>query len=592
MMAPPPKLKVSEWADAERRLSSEASAEPGRWRTDRAPYQREILNAVNDPSVEMVVVMSSAQVGKTELLLNTIGYFVDYDPAPIMLLQPTTTMAEAFSKDRLAPMVRDTPAINGKISDSKSRDSGNTILHKSFPGGHITMSGANSPASLASRPIRILLADEVDRFPASAGTEGDPFNLARKRTTTFWNKKVLAVSTPTVKGASRIEALYEESDQRRYHLECPECGTGQPLKWANIDFKTVCHACEHCGALSNQNAWMAKPGEWVSYAENSRVAGFHLNELVSPWRRWEDIIDDFLKAKSKPELLKTFVNTSLGETWEEEGDGVDHGILYQRREHYDSIPEKAVVLTAAVDVQDDRLEIGVEAWGAGDENWKIDYRILRGDLALPEIWKRLDDELQNTYQHESGVELRIACTTIDSGGHYTEQVYKFTKPREGRRIYAIKGRGGEGRPLVSRPSKSNKGKVSLFSVGVDTAKELVYARLQNPEPGAGYIHFPVKEIFDPEYFEQLTAEKRITKYSKGFPRLEWVKTRSRNEALDIAVYNLAALTILSPNYTKLAARLQPEEQPEPEKTHAQKVVAQRRKAKHSRNKQGFVNSWR
>ena len=189
VLSPPPELTVSQWADEYRRLSPEASAEPGRWNTDRAPYQREIMDAINDARCEEVIIMSSAQVGKTELILNIIGYYIDYDPSPILVLQPTRDMAETFSKDRLAPMLRDTPALKGKVKDARSRDSGNTILHKTFPGGHITMVGANSAAGLASRPIKIVLMDEVDRYPASAGTEGDPIKLAEKRTTTFWNRK-------------------------------------------------------------------------------------------------------------------------------------------------------------------------------------------------------------------------------------------------------------------------------------------------------------------------------------------------------------------------------------------------------------------
>lgn len=563
LAAPPPDLLTSEWADAERRLSSEASAEPGRWRTSRAPYQKKILDAICDPSVESVVVQSSAQVGKTELLLNIIGYHVDYDPAPILLLQPTVDMAQAFSKDRLAPMVRDTPALKKKVSASKSRESGNTILHKTFPGGHITMAGANSPASLASRPIRILLADEVDRYPISAGSEGDPFNLAKKRSTTFWNKKIVAVSTPTVKGISRIESLYEDSTQEQYCLPCPACEENQPLKWSNIVFEPVGHACESCGVVSSQDEWMKRPGTWIAQQKHRNTRGFHLNELVSPWRRWSDIIEDFKQAKKNPETLKTFVNTSLGETWEEEGQEIDSSPLYARREHYPAqVPNEAVVLTAAVDVQDDRLEVGVEGWGLSEENWKIDFQIFRGDPARPEIWKRIDEFLQGRYKHESGVELGISCTAIDSGGHYAQEVYKFVKTREVRRVFAIKGKSQAGAPVVSRPNKSNLGKINLYTIGVDTAKETLFARLKAFEPGPGYIHFPVLPNFDEEYFEQLTGEKRVKKYVKGRPTYEWKKTRTRNEALDIAVYNLAALYILNPNYRALSKRLNVEEKPD------------------------------
>lgn len=540
--------------------------------------------------------MSSAQVGKTELLLNTIGYFVDYDPSPILLLQPTLDMAQAFSKDRLAPMVRDTSSLKGKIADSKSRSSGNTMLHKSFPGGHITMAGANSPASLASRPIRILLADEVDRFPVSAGAEGDPFNLAKKRTTTFWNKKILAVSTPTVKGASRIETLYEESSRDQYHLPCPHCGDYHPISWKNIDFDTVTHTCETCGTMSTQDEWLKGHGKWISKSpENKKHKGFHLNELVSPWRRWDQIVEDFREAKKSPDTLKVWVNTSLGETWEEQGESVDHNSLYIRREHYAAqVPEKALVLTCAVDVQDDRLEMKVKAWGEGEESWLIDYDVLRGDLSRPEIWERLRDFLDKKYTHQSGVSLGLACTCIDSGGHFTEQVYKFVKPLESRRVYAIKGKSVPGSPVVSRPSRANKAKINLFSIGTDTAKELIFARLKIAEMGAGFFHFPHGlPLADEEYFQQLTAEKAVTRFKNGQPYRKWEKTRPRNEALDLEVYNLAALYILNPNFKRLAERFE-EKPPEAIEPNPQQKIQINRRTAHRRTQQktGFVNAWR
>jgi len=607
---------VSEWADAERRLSPEASAEPGRWRTDRAPYQKEILDAAGSAEpqtilfrgddgelnsyiisyVDTAVMMSSAQVGKTELLLNLIGYFVDHDPSPILLLQPTIDMGQAFSKDRLSPMVRDTPALTGKIADSSKKTSGNTILHKSFPGGHITIAGANSPASLASRPIRTVLADEVDRYPLSAGSEGDPLSLATKRTLTFWNKKKIIVSTPTVKGVSVIERMYDDSTQEQYCLPCPDCGHMQPLKWANIVFDCAGHTCEKCGAINDQDKWKKQPGVWIAQKQHPTTRGFHLNELLSPWRRWEQIIAEFKQAKKSRETLKTFVNTSLGETWEEEGETIDHSVLYSRREHYKvEVPAQVVVLTCAVDVQDDRLEIGVEGWGDGEENFKIDYSILRGDPSRPELWNRLSETLDKRYTHETGIQMRIACTVIDSGGHYTQQVYKYVKPREGLRVYAIKGRSTVGSPVVNRPSKANLGKVSLFTIGTDTAKETIFARLKNNEPGAGYIHFPVSPLFDEEYFAQLTGEKCTTKYVKGRPVKVWVKTRTRNEALDIAVYNLAALYILNPNIKILKTRLMPQQEPKPEpeqESNFDSVVTPRAKNKKRNRRGGYMSSWK
>ena len=324
---PPPDLTVSDWADAERRLSSESSAEPGIWRTDRAPYQRGIMDAVADETVREIWVMKSAQVGWTEILNNVIGYHIHQDPAPMLLVQPTLEMAEAWSKDRLAPMVRDTPALAERIADPRSRDSGNTLLHKKFAGGHLTVAGANSPAGLASRPIRIVLFDEVDRYPASAGTEGDPISLGKKRAATFWNRKVLAGSTPTIKGSSRIESGFESGDQRFYHVPCVHCGELQRLVWSQVRWpdgqpELAVYACVACGAelTDADKPKMLRAGQWVASRESRGIASFHISELYSPWSTWADMAVAFVQAKKLPETLQTWINTSLGETFEERGD--------------------------------------------------------------------------------------------------------------------------------------------------------------------------------------------------------------------------------------------------------------------------------
>lgn len=560
-VSPPPKLTVSQWADESRYLSSEASAESGKWKTSRAEYQRGIMDAFSDPLIHTVVWMSSAQVGKTECLNNIVGYFIDQDPSPILLLQPTLEMGQAWSKDRLAPMLRDSPALKNKVEDSKSRDSGNTILHKSFSGGHITISGANSPASLASRPIRVLLMDEVDRYNASAGAEGDPVNLASKRTTTFWNKKRMLTSTPTIKGVSRIERAYEESDMRRYFVPCHSCGHEQHLifgnvKWEKDNPSTALYYCEKCGQGWNDlQRWNSiKKGHWVAEREVKGIAGFHLNEIYSPWVSLADMVSNFLEAKKSKETLKTFVNTSLGETWEEEGIQLDDNELLARREEYDKVPSDALVLVASVDVQDDRLEIEVKGFGVGEESWGIDYKIIYGDPSKSIVWKDLDDALLQTYENEDGYTMRIACTCIDSGGHFTNEVYKFTKNKEARRVYAVKGSSASGAPLVNRGTRSNKSNVKLFAVGTDTAKELIFARLKIEDFGAGYMHFS-KKLHDEEYFKQLTAEKITTKFIRGFPSRVWTKTRARNEALDLNVYALAALAILNPNWNALQSNV-------------------------------------
>jgi len=566
----PPSLTISQWADQKRKLSPESSAEPGQFVTDRAPYQRGMMDAYNDPTIKQIVFMTSAQIGKTEIINNIVGYVIDQDPGPLMLLQPTLDMAKAWSKDRLAPMLRDTPCLHGKVKDPRSRDSDNTVFHKVFPGGHITMAGSNSPASLASRPIRIVLADEVDRYPVSAGTEGDPVNLVKKRTKTFWNRKIILTSTPTIKGASRIEIAYEESDKRRYYVPCPHCKQFQHLQWSQIKWDrgpknehlptTAVYVCEHCNANIEEKYkyQMLREGEWRIEGESKGIAGFHINELYSPWSSWPEIIEDFLASKPSPETLKTWVNTTLGETFEEQGDSVNHGSLFARREQYQAdVPQDALVLVCGVDHQDDRLEYEVKGYGLGFENWGIEYGVIYGDPAQGDVWIDLDAILQKSYKHESGAILYIGACCIDSGGHHTQMVYDYVKRFQGQRVFATKGVGGPGRPIVSAPSKKQSGKerrkVDLFTVGVDSAKSLLYSNLRVIESGPGYCHYPM--AYTEEYFLQLTAEKCVTKFDKGFPKKVWIKTRPRNEALDISVLCDVAIKILNPVMEVLAQQM-------------------------------------
>ena len=438
VLAPPPDMTISEWADEYRRLSSESSAEPGRWRTSKAPYQKEIMDAICDVSIQKVVVMSAAQIGKTDgFILNPIGYFMHYDPSPIMVLQPTIQMGESFSKDRLSPMLRDTPVLRDKVND-KARNSGNTILQKIFPGGHVTIVGANSPSSLASRPIRILLADEIDRYPATAGNEGDPLLLAGKRLTTFWNKKEVDVSTPTIKGLSRIEVEYEHSTQEEWNVPCPACGALTPLEWANIVFdannlEEISCACPECGVVSSETEWKEHfgGGKFVARFPERKVRGFHLNALASMFVEWREIVQKFItandeKKKGNIELLKVWTNTEMGQTWEEEGEQIETDDLYKRREKYNcEVPEEVLVLTAGVDVQDDRFEVEVVGWGVDKESWGIRYQAIYGDLKLKPVWNELDAFLSQTFTTADGRRLKIICTCVDSGGHFTNQVYRF-----------------------------------------------------------------------------------------------------------------------------------------------------------------------
>lgn len=590
-LKPPPRLTVSEWADNFRKLSAESSAEPGSWQTSRAEYQRGIMDAISDPAIETVVLMMGAQMGKSECLNNVVGYHIAQDPSPILVVQPTLDMAQTWSKDRLAPMLRDTPALQGLVKDPRSRDSGNTTLHKSFPGGHVTGCGANSPASLASRPIRIVLCDEVDRFPVSAGSEGDPVTLARKRSATFWNRKIILVSTPTNKGASRIEQAYEESDKRLYYVPCHDCGHEQTLKWSQVKFdadrpESAGYACESCGAIWDDasRARAVRRGEWRSTEKFAKTAGFCVSGLYSPWIPLEDAVRDFLAARKQPATLRVWVNTYLAETWEEDGEGVDDYSLSERAEDWgDIVPADGLILTAGVDVQDDRLEAEIVAWGKEEESWSIAYKTIHGDPSGPIVWRELDEFLYGVYEHEFGEEMVVRATCVDSGGHHTQAVYKYVSTREAKRVFAIKGVGGEGKPMVGKPSKNNIGKIKLFPVGVDTIKYELFSRFKITEPGPGYCHFP--EGRDPEYYKQLTAEKIATKYHKGFARREFVKIRTRNEALDVRVYAKAALALLNVNLNGLAMKMS-------HRKEAHVEVKQQKPPVRAKNPSSFVNRWR
>jgi len=569
IMAPPPLIKISEWADLKRILSAGASAEPGRWITARAEYQREIMDALNDSECVKIVIMSSAQVGKTEIILNIIGYYIDYDPSPILVIQPTETMAETFSKDRLAKMIRDTPSLSEKISSVKSRDSENTILHKTFAGGHITMIGANAPSGLASRPIKILLCDEVDRYPTSAGTEGDPVDLAEKRTTTFWNKKIVMVSTPTIKNASRIEIDYNESSKEKWNVACPCCGQYQPFEWPRLRFTDAKMKCKFCEEYFSETEWKQQHGKWIAENDNRKVRGFHLNEMASPWKSWREIIKDYQKAwktykkTGNPQMLKVWVNTALGETWEEKGEVADDTTLVNRRVNYNSdLPEGVLLVTAGIDVQDDRFEIEIVGWGNGYESWGIKAEKIYGDLGnSEEPWKKLEEYLEKELYFDNGNGLLIAASCIDTGGHHTTKTYKWLKKMtaKGKRIYGIKGMGGAGLPFIYKISTNNSEKIKIFILGVDEGKDTLKSRLTLKEPGPGYCHFPLntERGYDEDFIKGFTSEQKVTRINKkGKPEVAWVKRSGiRNEPLDMRNYATAAVDILNPNWRLLEQKV-------------------------------------
>lgn len=589
---PPPRLTVSEWAQNNRYLSPEASAEAGKWYNERAPHLVAPMDALSplDPC-QHVVCKFSSQTGKTEIILNFIGYTVEHDPAPMMVIQPNTTpMGEAFSKDRVAPMVRDTPSLFGKIADAKSRSSGNTLLHKKFSGGHLTIGGANSPAGLASRPIRKIAFDEIDRYEVTK--EGDAVALATKRTQTFFNRKILKVSSPTYHDTG-IDAAYQICEQQHeLHLICPSCDASQMpflrhFVWPKDEPENAQYVCEHCGVAHSFDLEdkIKTSAHWVQIKnDGDHSKGYWMNQFASPFARWGETIREFVEASKDPTKLQTVVNTAFAECWEESGEKISDDELMNRREDYVTLPEGVLVLVAAVDTQDDRLEVEVAGYGVGNESWGVEYKVFYGDPSGEEVWARLDKYLQGTYEHDSGHKLHIAATCIDSGGHHTTSVYDFCKGKETRRIFAIKGGSGWGRPVVSAPRPARYGRnprpVKLFIVGVDEAKRIVHARLRIEEAGVGYCHFP--KTYDERFFSQLSAEEIRTKFVKGARKKYWHQTKARNEALDLRAYQLAALTILDPDYELLAARMNAE----PEEATAPKT-----KTKPAGRRQSYVKRY-
>lgn len=577
-MVPDVILPVSKWADRYRFLSPVASAEPGPYRTDRTPYAREPMDCLSLHSPwERTVLQWAAQLGKTEIGNNWTGSVIHLTPGPMLIVEPTVDMVRKVSKQRIAPMIETTPVLRALVRESRSRDSGNTITQKDFPGGTLLMTGANSASGLRAMPIRYLFMDEVDAYPGDVDGEGSPVDLAEKRTTTFARRKMLYTSTPTIRGLSLIESLYARSDQRRYYVPCMHCGHMDWIQWrsggyygnegvhhsiyfADRDPSTAAMLCNVCGCLTDEGhkSAMLERGEWRATAPgDGRTAGFHLSALYSPlgWKSWAQCVHDFLHSKDDPSKLKVFVTTVLGETWEESGDSVSAGTLAARLEDYGAdVPNGAGVLVASVDVQGDRLEAKVKGYGAGEESWLVAFTQILRDPATLAAWHELDGFLQQPFLHVSGRRCYVECVTVDSGGLHTEHVYRYCKARlaQGRRVYPVKGDTTHGKPLVARPSIHNRYRVPLFMLCVNTGKELVMSRLQVAAHGPGYMHMP-SAVADQEYLEQLTAEKAVRKHMPGKGTVKvWVKVRDRNEALDLEVYAMAALHILG---QKLISRL-------------------------------------
>jgi phage terminase large subunit GpA-like protein len=556
---PPPRLTLSEWADRHAYLSKETSAGAGKFRS--FSYQDGLMDAISDPSVTKITVMKSARIGFTTCVDHAIGYFLHQDPSPILLVLPRVEDAEDFSRSEVAPMLANTPVLRELTGELKGKDSNQRISKRVFRNGSsIAFIGANSPAGFRRITARIVLCDEIDGFPvAGAGDEGDQIILATKRSDTFWNRKIILGSTPTIKGASRVEKSFNESDQRRYHVPCPQCGARQVLRWANLRWdkgsngehlpETAHMVCDKgCVIEESTKEWMIDRGEWVaSKPEVQGHAGFAIwaGYSLFPNASWSNLVSEFLRVKDDPQQLQTFVNVVLGETWEATADRVDGSSLVNRLENYgpESLPDEIRFLVAGTDTQSDRFETTVLGIGANDETWVVDHVIHLGDPAQQQLWVDYDHFLLGGYHTTSGRELRIRAVSIDAGGKWAQLVANFAQSRLGRRVYAIAGLASSQAATPIWPIRSSKTQHGqrIFMLNVNRAKELIYSRLRIEKSGPGFIHFPAGECFDQTYFEQLTSERILTKYRRGVPYRVWdLPSGKRNEALDCLTYAVAA----------------------------------------------------
>lgn len=585
-MTPPDDLTVTQWAEAKRRLSAESAAEPGPWRTERTPYLREPMDAFTDPKVRHIVMVAASQVGKSEFLNNCIGYIIDEDPGSILFIHPTTIDAQEYSKLRIAPMLRDSPALRQKIAAPKSRDSHNTILQKAYPGGILTMCGSTEAHALASKPIRYVFGDERDRWATSAGNEGDPWDLAMARQTTFYNAKAVEVSTTTIKNASAIEAAYYTGTMERWNSKCPHCGEYHEIRWSDIRFeydeiivshkktykvKKVYYTCSGCGCISTEAEMKRAPAKWI--AENPEAYGqgtrsFWLNAFVSQWASWESIVLKYLNALGSTKKMQVVFNTCFGEPWEDRGDIEDEDSLLARREDYGKdkngepveLPPGVLVLTAGVDTQDDRMEYEIVGHGFFGETWGIEKGIVMGRPDDDATWNKLDEVVfDRVMRFENGVGLRVSMSFVDEGGHFTQSVRAQCNARISKKVFCIKGMPGQDKPYISPPKKQKifvnqiaVGTCWQYQLGVDSGKEIIMDNLRVQTPGQKYCHFPKRDDYGSAYFAGLLSETKVYDPNKKQP-WSWKKIpgHERNEPLDCRNYALAAFKALPKNLDEI-----------------------------------------
>lgn len=603
-MAPPPDLKVSQYADASLIVASGRMAGT-QWRTDAIPYQRGMLDVFHEPGIEHAVFMLSSQVGKTSVALVHVANHIENDPCPILVVQPNADpMGKDFVKNRLDPMIKASPGLRDAVSKKRIKDSSNTTTHKEFVGGSLDVAGAQSASSLAARSVRLLVLDEIDRYPAELPGEGSTIEVAMARTVTYGSmRQIIMLSSPTIEDAP-IHHWFKRGDQRYQFIPCPKCAcefryTWKQVKWKDNNPLTARIHCPHCdhGLSESERVGQLQHGRWISrydwlvehpedaplfppQPDDTRpdpgVASFHIWAGYSPLIRLSLVVSDFIGARNAQKAgdngpMHAWMNTKLGEPVPQaRGEGVEPHDVLKHREHYPEgcdVPGGACILTMGVDVQDDRLEALIVAWGPGEECWLLDHRQIWGNTdKLPgdasafdtSPWAEIDRLLDETFRHESGARMPVHTTCIDSGGHRTSTVYDYVYRKPGRRVLAIKGMDGE-RPIVSHPSMRRWGKhereVPLYTLGVDGLKSLNVPRLMIDEPGPGYVHLPHATWANEEFAAQLTSERLVTKFEKGRPYQYWRPFRERNEALDMFNYALAALRHAVPDTRKLPAML-------------------------------------
>lgn len=613
-------LTVSRWADKNRRLTSDSAAEVGRWRTSRTPYMTEILDCFTDPLVEHIVVVASSQVGKTEAELSIIGFCIDQDPGPILVVYPTIENAKTFSETRINPLLESTRCLKRKVAAEKSRSAANTKRQKKFLGGYLVLTGSNVANDLKSMPIRYVLGDERDSWAKSASKEGDPWELAVARTRTFYNRKLVEVSTPTIKGASSIADAYELGTMERWKTQCPHCGEFNEIVFENIYFpdhkvierggsKTfevgrIYYECPQCAAVSDERTMKSQPSKWVAEVPEARTLhktrSFWITAWASPWATWESIILQYLQALGDNEKLQAVYNTQFGKLWEPRGDLPKEDEIMARREEYEAeLPDGVLLLTCGVDTQDDRLEYEVVGHRRYGETWGIKKGVILGRPDTDEVWERLDEIIAHKYKFKSGVSLQISLTFVDEGGHFTQEVRQRTLARQSKHVFAIKGADRPDIPYTAPPKKQKIvvdgkiiGRVWVYEIGVNAGKFKILSNIKVQTPGPNYCHFPLRDDYGRVFFNQLMSENYVPSGgSKGKFKWEKIPGHERNEAFDIRNYNLAACDVLSPDWDLLEKRIREALPDSGEAPIVPKKETSRKSKPQRQRKSDFYDEW-